>query len=118
MGMQARIGLDIDFGEPTSQAWMFSDIRLQDGSYYALIALPYSTTVLCFSQDFKEVRAESAETTPFDLAARTVFATLASNDMIIQVTEASITLVTSSQRYVIHFTCAIIEKRPFVGSSS
>jgi hypothetical protein len=117
VGMQARIGLEMDFGEPTSQAWMFPDIRSQDGSSYAIISLPYSTTVLCFSQDFKEVRSEPAETTPFDLSARTVLATHAPDDMIVQITETSITLVTPSQRYVVHFTCRDIRKMPFMDNT-
>lgn len=102
--MQARIGLDMDFGEPTREAWMFSDIRQRDGSSFAIIALPHSSAVLCFSPDFKAVHAESGEATPFDTSSRTVFVTQSSDDMILQVTETSVTLVTPSQRYVSPFS--------------
>lgn len=92
----------MDFGEPTRDAWMFPDIRSRDGSSYAIVSLPHSSTVLCFSSDFKSVHAEAGETAPFDTSCRTIFATQASDNMILQVTETSITLVTPSQRYVSH----------------
>lgn len=98
MGMQARIGLDMDFGEPPRQAWVFPDLRQRDGGLHAIIALPYSSAVLRFSPDFREVGSEAVESTPFDLTARTICATQVASNMIIQVTEASITLVTPSQR--------------------
>lgn len=101
--MQARIGLDMDFGEPTREAWMFPDIRQRDGSSQAIIALPHSSAVLCFSPDFKDVHAETEESTSFDLSSRTIFVTQSVDDMIIQVTETSITLVTPSQRFVLRF---------------
>ncbi|CAH0059660.1 unnamed protein product [Clonostachys solani] len=96
-GIQARIGLDLELGEPVRQAWLFSDDRLGSGSMVAILALPYSTAILSFSSNLEDVVAEPADQTPFDSSTRTLCSARIVSDVIVQVTEETITLVTHSQ---------------------
>ncbi|VUC35766.1 unnamed protein product [Clonostachys rosea] len=96
-GIQARIGLDLELGEPVRQAWLFSDDRLETGSMVAILALPYSTAILSFSGNLEDVVAEQADQTPFDSSTRTLCSARTVSDVIVQVTEETITLVTHSQ---------------------
>ncbi|CAH0021859.1 unnamed protein product [Clonostachys rhizophaga] len=96
-GIQARIGLDLELGEPVRQVWLFSDDRLESGSMVAILALPYSTAILSFSSNLEDVVAEPADQTPFDSTARTLCSARIVSDVIIQVTEETITIVTHSQ---------------------
>ncbi|PHH83522.1 hypothetical protein CDD83_2975 [Cordyceps sp. RAO-2017] len=93
-GMQGRIGLDIDYGEPIRSSWTFvSDSPGADGGLFVLLALPYSSAVLLFSEDMTQVRALTAQETPFDLTSRTLSACRSSHGIFIQVTETFITVV-------------------------
>lgn len=99
-GLRARIALDIDLGEPISQAWMLSDERDMGGSY-AVLALPYSTIVLPLPHGDEDGSEISPSTnTLFQLGSRTLHITKLSNGIIVQVTERSITLIAPSQRCV------------------
>ncbi|KAL6858489.1 mono-functional DNA-alkylating methyl methanesulfonate N-term domain-containing protein [Trichoderma novae-zelandiae] len=92
-GIQARIGLDIETGEPIRQAWTFTAHRSNERGLYGLLALPHSSVVLRFSESLDQVDAVPAEDTPFDLTSRTLHAIQVS-DSIIQVTERSINVAT------------------------
>lgn len=98
-GIQGRIGLDIEFGEPIRHSWAFALADSGGGSgLSALLALPYSSAVLQFSEDFSQVNALAAEDTPFDLTSRTLDACSSPQGMVIQVTERSVTVSTGLQR--------------------
>lgn len=92
-GIQARIGLDIETGEPIRQAWTFTTHHHNEGGLYGLLALPHSSVVLRFSESLDQVDAVPAEDTPFDLASRTLHAVQVS-ETIVQVTETSINVAT------------------------
>lgn len=96
-GIQARIGLDIETGEPIRQAWTFTTHRGNETVLYGLLALPHSSIVLRFSESFDQVDAVPTEDTPFDLTSRTLHAVQVS-DTIVQVTETSINVATSTER--------------------
>ena len=98
VGLTARIGTELDVGQPVKQAWLFANQRLDDGSMYAILAQPHCTSILCFAADFVDVRAEAAETTLFDTTSRTLHAIQTTLGMIVQASERSVTLVTASQR--------------------
>ncbi|KAL7926328.1 mono-functional DNA-alkylating methyl methanesulfonate N-term domain-containing protein [Trichoderma austrokoningii] len=93
LGLQARIGLDIETGEPIRQAWTFTTHRGIEPVLYGLLALPHSSTVLRFSESLDQVDMVPAEDTPFDLTSRTLHAVQVS-DIIVQVSETSINVAT------------------------
>lgn len=92
-GIQARIGLDIETGEPIRQAWTFTTHHGNVTVLYGLLALPHSSIVLRFSENLDQVDAVPTEDTPFDLTSRTLHAVQVS-DTIVQVTEISINVAT------------------------
>lgn len=98
-GIQGRVGLDIDFGEPIRHSWAFA---LADpgggGGLSALLGLPYSSAVLQFSENFGQVNALAAEATPFDLSSRTLDVYSSPQGTVIQVTERAIVVTTAFQR--------------------
>ncbi|KAK5998199.1 hypothetical protein PT974_00571 [Cladobotryum mycophilum] len=95
-GVQARIGLDIEIGEPVRQAWAFTIDHQGSRGLYGLLALPHSSLVLRFSEDLGYVEPLSSENTPFDITSRTLHAIQVS-ETIIQVTETSISLIGSTE---------------------
>lgn len=96
-GIQARIGLDIETGEPIRQAWTFTAHRNNERELYGLLALPNSSVVLRFSESLDQVDAVPAEDTPFDLASRTLHAVQVL-ETIVQMTEVSINVATPTAR--------------------
>ena len=96
-GIQARIGLDIETGEPIRQAWTFTTHQANERVLYGLLALPHSSVVLRFSESLDQVDAVPPEDTPFDLASRTLHA-IQVEDSIVQVTERSINVATPTAR--------------------
>lgn len=98
-GIQARIGLDIESGEPIRQAWVFP-IKTQDSTaLLGLLALPHSSLVLQFAKDFGQVQAVPAEETELDLSTRTLFAAQCAPDEIIQITESFMAVASHKKRY-------------------
>lgn len=97
-GLQGRIGLDIESGEPIRQSWAFSLSGQEGGGLYALLSLPHSSAVLRFSQDFGHVEPWIAEDIPFDLTCRTLTACEPRRGTVIQVTERSVAIVTGLER--------------------
>ncbi|KAH7137122.1 mono-functional DNA-alkylating methyl methanesulfonate N-term-domain-containing protein [Dactylonectria estremocensis] len=96
-GIQARIGLEFDYGQPIRQSWMFPvDIR-GDMGFYALLSLPYSSDVLHLSSDLTNANALSPDACPFDTTSRTIHAVQNEHGSIVQITEVSVTLVAPSQ---------------------
>ncbi|KAI9167242.1 thermotolerance protein [Paramyrothecium foliicola] len=90
-GARARIGLDLDLGEPIRQAWAFFTDDNERRTLNVIIAAPHSSIVLSFSEDLDQVDAMPTEATPFDLSSTTISATQGADDSIIQITETSIT---------------------------
>jgi hypothetical protein len=103
-GIQARIGLDIETGEPMRQAWTFTTHHGSERVLYGLLALPHSSVVLRFSESLDQVDAVPTEDTPFDLTSRTLHAVQVS-ETIVQVTETSINVATPTGRYGIPLDC-------------
>lgn len=97
-GIKARIGLDMDLGDPAKDVWLFPDAQSQDGSMNVILALPYSTQVIHIGASFDNVEVQSPEATPFDLSSRTIHASSTFSGYVVQVSEKTITLVTPSQR--------------------
>lgn len=98
VGLKARIGTELDVGEPVKQAWLFADRRLNDGTMCAILAQPHCTTVLYFAADFIDVREEDAEVTLFDTTSRTLHAIQTPGGVIVQASERMVALVTASQK--------------------
>ncbi|KJZ78093.1 hypothetical protein HIM_02730 [Hirsutella minnesotensis 3608] len=91
-GIQGRIGLDIESGEPIRYSWAFSETGPEDSSVLcALLALPHSTALLRFSEDFGQVDALTSDDTHFDLTSRTLEACRSRKGILIQVTEKAVT---------------------------
>ncbi|KAG6093599.1 hypothetical protein E4U30_004188 [Claviceps sp. LM220 group G6] len=96
-GIQGRIGLELDPGEPTRRSWGFFMGRTPKAhGLYGLLALPDASGVLRFSEDLAQVDSLEADKTAFDLASRTLDAHQTDSGLIIQVTERCISLITAS----------------------
>ncbi|KHN97877.1 thermotolerance protein [Metarhizium album ARSEF 1941] len=96
-GIQGRIGLDIETGEPIRRSWGLTMNGPEGNGLYGLLALPNSSTLLHFSADFNQVDAVGADSTAFDLTSRTLHAYQAQSGLIVQITESSIALILDSQ---------------------
>lgn len=99
LGVQARIGFDIDVEQHVRQSWMFPSEMQGERGFYAILSLPNSTEVVHFSEDLSQVNAISHEAAPFDLESRTISAIQLDGGTIVQVAEQSVNLVAASQRY-------------------
>ncbi|OAA39866.1 thermotolerance protein [Beauveria brongniartii RCEF 3172] len=97
-GIQAKIGLDIESGEPNKQAWVFPVIEQGTTSLFGILTLPHSTRVLQFAKDFGQVQEIEAEDTWLDLSSRTLFATQQPDNSILQITEAFICISGSVEK--------------------
>ena len=89
-GIQARIGLDIESGEPIRQAWIFPIQTNGSTALLGILALPHSSLVLQFAKDFGQVQAVETEDTALDLSTRTLFAAQCASGEIVQITESYI----------------------------
>ncbi|KPM34735.1 hypothetical protein AK830_g11834 [Neonectria ditissima] len=96
-GIQALIGLEFDYDQPVRQSWMFPVQVRGEMGFYALLSLPHSSDVLHLSGDLTNASALAPDASPFDTACRTIHAVQNELKTIVQITEASITLVTPSQ---------------------
>ncbi|EFY85329.1 thermotolerance protein [Metarhizium acridum CQMa 102] len=96
-GVQGRIGLDIETGEPIRCAWGFSMNGPEGNGLFGLLALPDSSILLHFSSDFSQVDAVAPDSTAFDLTSRTLHACQAQSGLILQVTESSVALLSDSR---------------------
>jgi len=92
IGLEANIGLEMDYETPVMKAWVFSpsfeSFEEGDGSLF-LLSLGDRSAVLQLSTDAGEVTELGKESTNFDLAHRTIVACEV-GDYIVQVTEQSI----------------------------
>lgn len=100
-GVQAKIGLDIESGEPNKQAWIFPVNEVGGSSLFGILTLPHSSRVLQFAKDFSQVQEIEAEETSLDLSSRTLFATQQHGNSILQVTEAFICITGSAEKYAL-----------------
>lgn len=100
MGLRGRIVLDIDLDEPIRDVWIFEGESCCTDGYQIILSFPYSSTVLRLSEDLLQVAAIDTDKTPFQTSSRTIFAASLSDDIAIQVTETSLTVVTPGNRYV------------------
>ncbi|PHH58642.1 hypothetical protein CDD81_4961 [Ophiocordyceps australis] len=97
LGMQARIGLEIEFDEPVKQIWLLeANSKQPEDSFQVLMALPSHSVLVNFRKDFAQVDAVTAQDTELDLAHRTLDVCHRSQGSMLQVTEASITLVAAA----------------------
>ncbi|KAM3473785.1 hypothetical protein MY5147_004592 [Beauveria neobassiana] len=100
-GIQAKIGLDIESGEPNKQAWVFPVSEEGTTSLFGILALPHSTRVLQFAKDFGQVQEIEADDTSLDLSSRTLFATQQPDNSILQITETIICISGSVTKYAL-----------------
>ncbi|KAF5133642.1 hypothetical protein E5D57_004268 [Metarhizium anisopliae] len=96
-GIQGRIGLDIETGEPIRCSWGFSMSGPEGNGLFGLLALPDSSILLHFSSDFSQVDAVPPDSTAFDLTSRTLHACQAQSGLILQITESSVALLSGSR---------------------
>ncbi len=98
-GVQAKIGLDIESGEPNKQAWIFPVNEQGGPALFGILTLPHSTRVLQFAKDFSQVQEIEGEDTLLDLSSRTLFATQQPDSSILQITEAFICITGPAEKY-------------------
>ncbi|KAF4587555.1 thermotolerance protein [Ophiocordyceps camponoti-floridani] len=92
-GLQGRISLDIDSGEPVRRSWAFyADAGLGRVNLCAVLAFPDSSAFIQFSEDFGQVEATATQDTHFDLATRTLDVCRSLQGIFIQVTERAVAL--------------------------
>lgn len=103
-GLQAKIGLDYDCGLGVKNAFVLPALApyssSQSTGYDLLLSMPDRTRVLRLSEDLGDVsELEAEDGAGYDVSCRTVTAVVAndSSDVIAQVTEQNIVLVSASQ---------------------
>ena len=98
-GLQAKIGLDLEYGAGLKQAWVFPAGPRHDAGFHLVLSMPDQTAVLSLSADLSQASESEAGTIQYDTSSRTLAATV-SNDLIIQVSEKYIVLIGPSERYL------------------
>ncbi|KAL1869983.1 hypothetical protein VTK73DRAFT_2877 [Phialemonium thermophilum] len=92
-GLQARIGLDLEYGTDIRKAWVFpSTIPGSSNGFHLLLSLPNSTGVLHLSRDLSHGTELEPTSAQYDLSSRTL-AAISNDGLVIQVTENHIVLV-------------------------
>lgn len=96
-GIQAKIGLDIDYSSPIQKCWAIPNLEgTPEAGFFMLLALPEQSALLHISHDLSEVSEKDRNTEKeFDLSSTTL-AVYVSRDVVIQITAAHATVVTSS----------------------
>lgn len=99
-GLAANIGWDISYGSPVQKVWIF-DAYLPDNigpDSYMLLALPDGSDVLQVPRGSDSPSQAQMGSHHFDTSTRTLAAVQCSEQLIVQVTEKAIVLVTPSER--------------------
>ncbi|KAI0165679.1 hypothetical protein GGR57DRAFT_497155 [Xylariaceae sp. FL1272] len=92
-GIQAKIGLDLEYPSPIRHGWVISKYEaIPEDGFWILLALPDHSTILQISHDFSEVSEKDTDTTGFDLSSVTLAVHVATN-FVVQVTTNCITVV-------------------------
>jgi hypothetical protein len=104
-GIQADIGLDMDFGETINKCWIFkghlgrTEAMAEEPPYHhILLSLPDSSAVLSLPQDLSDAIMHSIEETGLD--ARRTLDAMQVGETIVQVTEHSTVLLSPLGRHV------------------
>lgn len=96
-GLQAKIGLDLEYGIGVKQAWVFRSHFSSDLGFHLLLSMPDRTTILHLSDDLSQATEPDPAAIQYDISSRTLAAT-ASDELITQVTENFIVLLSQSNR--------------------
>lgn len=100
-GLAANIGWDISFGSHIQRSWIFEALLPDIGpGYYLLMTLPDTSSVLQLPRGSDDPIQPDPDSHHFDLSSRTLAAAQSSDQLIVQVTETSIVLVTPFTTYV------------------
>lgn len=97
-GLEASIGLEMDYGTSITDAWvLYPALGNADdyGVLFFLMAIEDRSAVLRLAADAADVRELDQDSTAFDLSFRTITAGMQGRSMI-QVTEKSIVEITGS----------------------
>ena len=98
-GLQADIGLDLEYGLPIRRGWLLpADFDSDDDDYHVLLSMPDRTSALRLGESMSQVDEVDPETVAYDLSSRTLLAAKISTCMVVQVTENGIVLITSSEK--------------------
>ena len=100
-GLEARIGLFMDYEQPITQAWPLSSLSFSyDGeSSHFLLSFVESSVVIRMSSDEASIEVVDSEDLGLDLIHRTI-EVLSQGVVTIQVTEQSIVIIDGVHRYV------------------
>ena len=99
-GLEASLGLEMDYDAPIISAWTFlSTIHQDDGDDGSLFLLSIgdSSALLRLSSDATDVSELDESSTKLDLSHRTIVATVQGH-YLVQVTERSVTYIHESER--------------------
>lgn len=98
-GLQADIGLDLEYGMPIRRGWLLSaDLTSDDAGYHVILSMPDRTAALSLDGSLSEVEEVEPETAIYDFSSRTLVAVKVSAFMMVQITERGIIIVTPSQK--------------------
>lgn len=99
-GLEANLGLEMEYGTPIMQAWVFpaniSSVDEEDGSLF-LLSVGSCSALLHLSSDATNISELDERSTKLDLRHRTI-ATTVQGDTLLQVTEKSIVAINASRR--------------------
>jgi hypothetical protein len=99
-GLKANIGLDLEYGPGIKEAWLFPFRHSASGiEYHLILSQPDCSSVLHLSADFSQAKEPDPDNEMYDLSSSTL-AVSHSDQLVVQVTKRSVTLIAPNKRYV------------------
>lgn len=96
-GLEVKIDYEMDLQVPVRKCWIL-ECPSEEG-LHVLVALPNRSTVLHLTENLSQVEEKFQDSVHYDLASTTL-AAQEFEDVIVQVTTSSITIITVTDRYV------------------
>ncbi|KAM0809922.1 putative Mono-functional DNA-alkylating methyl methanesulfonate N-term-domain-containing protein [Seiridium cardinale] len=96
-GFEAKVGSELDCGDPIKQCWTMScPGSNSDAEFYLLVSFPNRSDIWQVNIDSSEVISQGQDEVPYDLSSSTLAAHELDDGTIVQVTSSSVTVITST----------------------
>jgi hypothetical protein len=116
-GLEVKINYEMDLQVPVRKCWIIEcpTDSMEEG-IHILVALPNRSTVLHLTEDLSQVEEKFQDSVQYDLASTTLAAQEFEN-VIVQVTTSSITIITLTERYVARFSSQATGRNLYITST-
>jgi len=114
VGYPAEIQFEFEYPIPINRSWIVRASLTDPGEgFHMILSFPDTTTILHLSQHMDDVKELGSEASPYDLSSRTLVAAQVSSDMIIQVTEHYLIILSGTDWYVQRLMGFLLGSREF-----